>query len=137
MKTSTARGFTLIELMIVVAVLGIVAAVAYPSYMSQLAKGRRADAKQAMLELAQKMERYYTERGTYAGATLGAAGIYPDSSRDGNYTLAIAAQTAAAFSVTATPKGKQAGDACGTYRYNQLGEKSLGADASLGVDRCW
>ena len=65
------RGFTLIEMMVVVVVIGLVAAVAYPSYSAQIAKGRRADAKQSLIELAQKLERFYTQRCPGKGAALG------------------------------------------------------------------
>lgn len=130
-------GFTLVELMVAMAVVAILAAVAYPSYSAQMAKGRRADAKQALLELAQKMERFYSERGTYAGATLGSSGIYPNSSRAGHYTLAIGTQTAEGFSISAQPTGVQAGDVCGTLLYDQLGTASLGTDATASLAQCW
>lgn len=130
-------GFTLIELMIAVAVVGLLAAVAYPSYMSQVAKGRRADAKQALLGLAQKMERRYTERGTYVGATLGDTGLAPVVSSGGHYTLAITAQTVDSFTITATPRGAQVGDACATFSYNQLGEQKVSADATQSAAKCW
>ncbi|KQU82892.1 pilus assembly protein PilE [Variovorax sp. Root318D1] len=59
------RGFTLIELMIVVAIVGILASIAYPAYQDSLLKGRRAEARTALLELMQQQERYMTQRGTY------------------------------------------------------------------------
>ena len=64
------RGFTLIEVMIVVVIISILAAIAYPAYQSQLQQSRRIDAQTALLELAQYMERYYTTNGSYTGATL-------------------------------------------------------------------
>jgi type IV pilus assembly protein PilE len=137
MTTSAARGFTLIEMMIVVAIAALLASVAYPSYLNQVAKGRRADGKQALVELAQKLERFYSERGTYAGATLGNTGLYPSVSAGGYYTLAIATQTADGFTITATPGGAQAGDACSTLGYNQLGDRSVGGTATLSVAQCW
>ncbi|MEK8049628.1 type IV pilin protein [Ideonella sp. DXS22W] len=132
------RGFTLIELVIVVAMVAILAAASYPSYHSYVGRTRRADAKQALLELAQRLERYYTERGTYAGATLGGSdGIYPNTSSGGYYTLSIASQSADGFSITATPTGTQSGDACAVFGYNQLGEQSVSAAATLSAGKCW
>lgn len=131
------RGFTLIELLIAVTVALVLAAVAYPSYSGHIAKSRRGDGKQALVELAQKLERFYTERGTYAGATLGSSGIYPSSSQGGYYTLSITSQTADGFVISAAPTGAQTGDACGTLKYNQLGSASLGSDATATLAACW
>lgn len=130
------RGLTLIELMIVVAVVGILAAVAYPSYRGVMAKSRRSDARAALLDLAQRMERQYTERSTYAAATLGGTGIYPSTSPQGYYTMSITAQTATAFTIKATPTGSQSGDACGTFQYDQAGVKAV-SGGSLGATSCW
>ena len=137
MKRRAAAGFTLVEMMIVVAMVAILASVAYPSYLSQVAKGRRADGKQALVELAQKMERFYSERGTYLGATLGAGGLYPALSAGGYYTLAIASQTIDGFTLSATPRGVQGGDVCSTLGYNQLGDRTVGAGAGMSVAQCW
>ncbi len=134
--TPIQRGFTLVELMIAVAVVALLGALAYPSYAAQIGKGRRADGKQALIELAQRLERFYTERGTYAGATLGSSGIYPDQSTAGYYTLSITSQTADGFTISAAPRGRQAGDACGSYRYNQLGEQTV-AGTALTASSCW
>ena len=135
--TPTRRGFTLIELMVVLAVAAILAAVAFPSYQSQVAKGRRADGKQALVELAQKLERFYTERGTFAGVSLGGGGLYPAVSSGGYYSLAIISQTVDGFTLTATPRGNQAGDACAALGYNHLGDRSVGAGATLPLAQCW
>ena len=75
-RLSGMRGFTLIELMIAVAVVGILAAIAYPSYQEHVRKARRADAQTALLELAQFMERHYTANGRYL-TTAGAAPVLP------------------------------------------------------------
>lgn len=132
------RGFTLMELMIAVVVFGILAAVAVPSYREHVAASRRTDAKAALLAVAQLMERTYTERGTYAGVTLGATGIYPSTSPQGYYTLSIASQDADGFSLLATRTGLQVGDKCGNYTYNQAGAKGV-ASASTGYTaaKCW
>lgn len=136
MHRNLARGFTLVELIIAVAVVGILAAVALPSYQSHIAASRRADAKSALLGAAQVMERYYTERGTYVGAALGSTGLYPSASPQGYYTLSIASQSASAFSLTATRAGAQVGDKCGNYTYDQAGAKGL-ASATYTVAQCW
>ena len=137
MTSRPTSGFTLIELMITLAVAAVLASIAYPSYFSQVAKGRRGDGKQALVELAQKLERFYTERGTYAGAALGNGGLYPTLSPGGYYTLSISSQTADGFVIAATPRSSQAGDACGALGYNQLGDRSVGAGATLSVVQCW
>lgn len=69
MTMSRSRGFTLIELMIVVAVVGILGAIAYPSYTSSVLKGKRAQARTALAELMQQQERYMTQNNTYLAFT--------------------------------------------------------------------
>lgn len=141
MKSETIKprtGFTLIELMIAVAVIGILAAVAYPSYQEYLRKSRRTDAKIALMQAAQSMERYYTERMTFVGAAAGT--VFPTASGDGYYTLSFAAApTASAFSILAAPVsgGPQQSDKCGTYTLNQLGAQGVGVDAILSSTACW
>lgn len=137
MKTpSRTRGFTLMELMIAVAVVGILAGAAVPSYREHVAASRRTDAKAALLAIAQLMERNYTEKGTYAGPTLGTTGIYPTTSPQGYYTLSIASQDADGFSLLATRASTQTGDKCGNYTYNQAGAKGV-ASATYAATQCW
>lgn len=68
------RGFTLIELMITVAIVGVLAAIAYPSYQDSVLKGRRAEGRTALLNLLQQQERYYTQTGSYLSFSAGASG---------------------------------------------------------------
>lgn len=75
MHKKNVHGFTLIELMIVVAVIGILAAVAYPSYTDSVLKGRRAQARTALVELLQQQERYMTQRNCYLGFTTNSSGV--------------------------------------------------------------
>lgn len=75
MKQSKVGGFTLIELMITVAIVGLLAAVAYPAYTSSILKGKRAQGRTALVELIQQQERYFTERNCYLGFTTASTGV--------------------------------------------------------------
>ena len=82
------RGFTLIELLITVAIVGILAAIALPSYREQVQKSQRTDGKAALLTAAVQMQRYFTERNTFATATLGSPpAVFPTTSEKGYYTM--------------------------------------------------
>lgn len=136
-NSTAKRGFTLIELMIVVAIVAVLAAIAYPSYQEQIKRSRRADAKTVVMENAQFMERFYTQNGTYLNATLPIL----EAPKDGGakfYDLAFAGgqPTATTFIVTATPKNAMLGDACGTLTINQAGLKSI-SGGTKSVDECW
>jgi type IV pilus assembly protein PilE len=134
--TRRPRGFTLVELMIGVAVLAILSGVALPSYLSQVQKARRAEARSALTAAAQAMERWYSERSTYAGATLGTSGVYPSASTNGYYTLSIVSQSAAGFALQASPAGPQLADACGSFSYDQTGARTV-SGGTLSVAACW
>lgn len=121
-----ARGFSLIEVMIVVAIVGILAAVAYPSYQQYIRRANRADAQAAMLEVAQWMERRFTTSQRYAPAdgNFTASLPFAQSPRTGGarYNLtAVVGGTGQTFTLTATPAGGQVGDDCGVMTINQQG----------------
>jgi type IV pilus assembly protein PilE len=122
-------GFTLIEVMIVVVIVGILAAIAFPSYARYVEQARRADAKSALLDAAQRLERCYTQTNTYVGCN------FPATSPDDFYAIAATAQTATAFTLTATPQGVQANSPCGTYTLQSDGTRTV--SGTLGADRCW
>ena len=134
-------GFTLMELMITVAIVSILASIAYPSYRDSINKSRRADAKAALSSAAQALERYYTEKNTYLNASLGdnAGAIFPDhtpTDRDHGsayYLLSITNQGAATYLLNATPTGVMASDSCGVLTLDHLGQKG----SALSVARCW
>lgn len=111
------KGFSLIELMIVVAIAGILGSIAYPSYLNQVAQSRRADAQAVLMEAAQFMERFYTENNRYDQDTGGTAIALPaqlqESPRDGvtkSYDITVQASTASTYTLRATPKNGQVGD---------------------------
>ena len=134
-RKASLAGFTLIELMIVVALIAVLAAVALPSYQDSVRKARRADAKGALTTVAQLMERRNTERNSYAGATLGAGAtdLYAATTENKHYTLALSNLALGTFTITATPAGKQSLDPCGAYTLTQAGIRG----AALAVDQCW
>lgn len=155
-KVVRQHGFTLIELMIVIAIIGIAAALAYPSYIEQVRKTRRSDGKAALLEAAQVLERCYTEFNRYNapaaapgcpavnGAGNGLAGAYT-TSKEGYYTIAAGSLTATAFTLQATPAAGHSDDndatksnRCGVLTYSNTGLKGVvPATGTLSAAVCW
>ena len=127
------KGFTLIELMITVAIVAILAAVAYPAYTEQIRSSKRADAMGGLMEVAQFMERTFTENGTYqpTGFALPAS-ISGDANY--NFTLIAASTSATAYVAQAAPTGAQSGDRCGNLTISDTGVKGVGSGT---VASCW
>lgn len=135
-RSGQGPGFTLVELMIVVAVLTILAGIGYPLYTKQVHKARRVDARNAVLAVAMAQERFFTRKGRYA-ASLGSLTIDPGlqggRSEQGYYALTSVAGSTT-FTITATATGKQAGDTdCKTFSMDQTGVKR----STGGGSNCW
>jgi len=129
------QGFTLIELMIVVAIVAILAAIAYPSYQEQVRRSNRTEGERTLLETAQRLERCYTEYNSYIHASCNVA--FPFTTENGRYTI-NAERTASTFTLTAARAGTQATDRCGNFTYTHTGTKGIsGASGGLTVNDCW
>ena len=135
-KHSRQSGFTLIEIMITVAIIGILAAIAYPSYQDQVRKARRADAQGDLLELTSFMERFYSQNDRYDQNKTGDAVTLPftQSPQEGNayYQISFSAgPTRETYTLQAVPQGPQTNDRCDTLTVNNAGK----TDAA--EDNCW
>jgi type IV pilus assembly protein PilE len=138
------KAFTLIELMVTVAIIGLLAGIVYPSYKDSVRKSRRADVKSVVLGLANAMERHFTETNSYLGAAAGsantgAAGIYTIPTATATYyTVTISAATASSYTLSAAPTGTQSTDECGTLTLDHTGVKAVtGAASGITATNCW
>lgn len=148
------QGFTLIELMITVAIVALLASIALPSYREYVAKAKRAEVRSVLLEAGQWMERHYSENYRYDANTAGSAitSIFPanlsQSPKDGNpaYTIAVSAAGTRTFTLTATrvTTGVMSSDRCGNYSLTNAGVKSVASystakysSAALAATDCW
>jgi len=151
------RGFTLIELMITVVVVAILAAIAYPAYTEQIARGRRAEAQATLLASQQWMERFYSENYRYDlnSANTPVADLFtPRFSRSpasgagaAMYNIAVSAPSpGTTFRITATRTGTMAQDRCGNFTVDHLGRRGIeastyspkaGANLTEAMTYCW
>ncbi|HDS1578713.1 type IV pilin protein [uncultured Stenotrophomonas sp.] len=130
-RSRRAAGFTLIELMVVVIVVGILAAVAIPSYQQYVRRSHRAVVKADMAEYAQRAERYHSSNNSYSGYTLPAK-VSPREGGVARYNLAFKGD-GTSFTITATPQGSQTKDSCGKMSLDQANRKT--AEGTL--TDCW
>lgn len=135
MNKSFSSGFTLIELMIVVVIMGILAAIGYPSYTRYVVESRRSDAQIALTQLAAQEEKFFSQCNTYVatdyttGTVMACAGLgttYPTTSPNGYYNLTVAAGTstiATSFIATATPVAGTSQATDGAFTISNTGLK--------------
>ncbi len=131
-------GFTLIELMVVIVIIGILASIAYPSYREHMRRSARSDARAALLDAASREEQYFLDNKSYTTnlAKIGAAA----ATENGYYTIGVNAATAACpisqcYAMTATPQGPQADDTkCANLKLNSSGVKSATGTTPT---ECW
>lgn len=145
------KGFTLIEIMVVVAIIGILAAVAMPAYTGYIARANRADARTQLIQAALFMQRFYAANDSYQQDRAGTAVLtampasLKNSPADGTalYTLSIPTATDTDFSLRMVPvsTGKMASDKCGTFTLTATGVKGVLVNNAAGSttlrDECW
>jgi len=135
-KLNASKGFTLVELLIVLVIVAILTAIAVPSYNAYIERGRRAEGRAALEQAAQMLERLYTRTNSYS-TTLADAGI-PATSSSGRYTLSVAAMAggviATSYVITATPTG-WTDPHCGNLTLDSVGQR--GRTGTSPVTECW
>lgn len=137
--TSTSRsqrGFTLIEIMIVVAIVAILAAVAYPSYTDYVLRSHRSEGQALLADAAARQERYFVQNNTYADTTT-KLGYGSANSANGYYQLSISGASTSDYTLTATPQGGQANDTkCSNLTLTAAGTRGASASGAVASD-CW
>ena len=131
------RGITLIELMIVIVVVAILGSIAVPAYQDHVIRAKRSDAKVALLDTANKLDKALYTWGNYNNG--GAVTVVTDipgasaTSPDGYYTLSFGLISTVAYRITATPTGSHSDATCGSLSFDQAGLKTATGDDQ----QCW
>lgn len=136
-KTLSTAGFSLLELLITVAIIGIMVGISYPAYQNHLVRARRAEAKVTLTSLASHLEQYYAEKNTYAGATLENLGLKKTLIANSFYELSISNADDKSYLISAVPQKSQAKDdqECATLSLNEKDEEMINGRGS--IDDCW
>ena len=127
------HGFTLLEVLITVTIVAILAATASMGYMSYVERAQRSEAKSVMMDLSQRLERYYTDEGSYDGFDVpnGMGRIPSEAERSQTYDIDVDTDDQT-FTITATPTGAQTEDAWGELSVDNVGRRT-----SEGGGDCW
>ena len=139
-KCDHARGFTLIEILIVVAILGVLTSIALPAYQNSVLRSGRAEAKGELMIVASDQERFFSSNNTYStdATPLITTDATTRTTENGLYTITVAAggtgSIATSFEATATAVGNQTADVCATFTISSIGVRGATGDTA---DECW
>lgn len=135
--SSKADGFTFIELLIALIIIGILVTIAYPSYLRFIQKSRRAEALATLIQDQIILERCFSQNFSYAAA-CSAIPTFPQITPEGFYSINLSNQTAMTYTMTATPQGNQASDTkCASISVNQANIKTAVDSTATAQEECW
>jgi type IV pilus assembly protein PilE len=141
-RPTRSHGFTLVEVVVVMAIIGILTAIAIPSYSEYVRRGQRAEARTVLLEAAQFMQRFYSANDRYDQSRAGAAVALPAGMQQvpalgaARYAVSLNAVSTTAYTLQAAPVGGMTADKCGTFTLTSVGRRDV-VGASASAEDCW